>query len=78
MSGDRSKFIRDRKIIHGIHPEGILEIIFDNPKKKNAFFTKQLARITELFIQANLDDSVKCVVIQGGEFFSAGNDVEAF
>ena len=44
MSGDRSKFKRDRKIIHGIHPEGILEIILDNQQKKNAFFRKTMGK----------------------------------
>ena len=27
---------------------------------------------------ANKDPKVKCVVIHGGKFFSAGNDLEAF
>ncbi len=49
-----------------------------DPKKKNAFFFKTMQKFAELFDNANKDDRVKCVVLHGGEIFSAGNDVEAF
>ena len=49
-----------------------------DPKKKNAFFFKTMQKFVELFEYANKDDNVKCVVLHGGEIFSAGNDVEAF
>jgi peroxisomal 3,2-trans-enoyl-CoA isomerase len=32
----------------------------------------------DIFIYANRDERVKCIVIHGGDSFSAGNDVEAF
>ena len=78
MSGDRTKFHKDRKLIYGLHPEGIFEIKIHDPKKKNAFFLKTMQKFAELFDYANKDDNVKCVVLHGGENFSAGNDVAAF
>jgi Delta3-Delta2-enoyl-CoA isomerase len=78
MSGDRSKFTYASKLIYGLHPEGILEIKIHDPKKKNAFFIKTMIKISELMQYANLDPKVKCVVLHGGKFFSAGNDLEAF
>jgi enoyl-CoA hydratase/carnithine racemase len=65
-------------LIYGLHPEGILEIKIHDPKKKNAFFHKTMIKIVELLGYANKDPKVKCVVIHGGKFFSAGNDLEAF
>jgi peroxisomal 3,2-trans-enoyl-CoA isomerase len=78
MSGDRSKFKYDSKLIYGLHPEGILEIKIHDPKKKNSFFGKTQSKLIELFHYANTDDRVKCIVLHGGSLFSAGNDVEAF
>ncbi len=78
MSGDRSQFKKQNKLIYGLHPEGILEIKIHDPKKKNAFFLKTMIKFTELFTEANNDDKVKCIVVHGGQTFSAGNDVEAF
>ena len=65
-------------MIYGLHPEGILEIKLHDPKKKNAFFNKTMIKLIELMEFANKDPKVKCVVIHGGKFFSAGNDLEAF
>ena len=78
MSGDRSKFQYGSKLIYGVHPEGILEIKLHDPKKKNSFFVKTMIKISELMEYANSDPKVKCVVIHGGKFFSAGNDLEVF
>lgn len=49
-----------------------------DPKKKNAFFHKTMIKLDELMQYANKSQKVKCVVIHGGKFFSAGNDLEAF
>ena len=78
MSGDRSQFKKKSKLIYGLHPEGILEIKIHDPKKKNAFFYNTMVKFAELFTEANNDDKVKCIVLHGGQMFSAGNDVEAF
>ena len=55
-----------------------MEIKIHDPKKKNAFFHKTMIKLVELLTYANKDNKVKCVVIHGGKFFSAGNDLEAF
>ncbi len=48
MSGDRTKFKYDSKLIYGLHPEGILEIKLHDPKKKNAFFKKTMNKLCDL------------------------------
>lgn len=78
MSGDRTKFKKEKKLIYGLHPEGILEIKIHDPKKKNAFFLQTMVQFQKVFQLANEDDRVKCIVLHGGEDFSAGNDIEAF
>ena len=78
MSGDRTKFQYSSKLIYGVHPEGIMEIKLHDYKKKNAFFTKTMNKLAELMQYANSDPKVKCVVLHGGKFFSAGNDLEVF
>lgn len=78
MSGDRTKFKYECKLIYGLHPEGILEIKFHDAKKRNSFFEKTMRRLGEILDEATIDDRIKCVVLHGGEVFSAGNDLEAF
>ena len=78
MSGDRTKFRYECKLIYGVHPEGILEIKFHDKNKKNSFFGKTQTKLMELCKMANKTDEIKCVVLHGGNLFSTGNDVEAF
>lgn len=78
MSGDPSIYKYEKKLIYGVHPEGILEIKIHNPKKKNAIGAKAMQKFRELFEWANTNDSIKTIVIHGGEIFSTGNDVELF
>lgn len=78
MSGDRTKFKYESKLIYGLHPEGIFEIKIHDPKKKNAVFKKSMTKMAELLEFASKSEEVKCVVVHGGEIFTVGNDVEAF
>ena len=78
MSGDRSKFTYESKLIYGLHPEGVFEIKIHNPKKKNSFFNKTMLKLGDLFIAANKDDNIKCILLHGGDIFCTGNDIEAF
>ena len=78
LTFDRSHFKRECKLIYGMHPSGLLEIKIHNPKKKNAIFAKTHKKLAELFRQANTDESIKCILLHGGDYFSAGNDLEAF
>ncbi len=75
---NRSHFKNEDFVLWGIHEEaGILEIMFNNFKKKNAFGGDTQDRIIKLLDIANKDDRVKVVLIHGGPFFSAGNDLSA-
>ena len=56
----------------------MLEIKYHNPKKKNALQPETYIKLAELFEQANKDDKIKVVVLHGGEFYSAGNDLSGF
>jgi len=78
MSGDRSKFKEENNILYGIHPEGILEIKFHNPKKKNAWSKDTQAKMAELMKMANKDENIKVVFMHGGSYYSSGNDLGAF
>lgn len=59
--------------------EGVLEIVFDRPERKNAL---TLAMYTEAARQLQLagdDDAVRCVILRGeGGHFSSGNDLKDF
>lgn len=67
MSGDRSTFKSSKKLIWGLHPEGILEIKINNPYKQNSFFIKTMKGMTDILEEANSDPRVKCVVLHGGK-----------
>lgn len=53
------------------HP-GLLEIKLHNPKKKNAFRSETILKITEIIHQAEEDKEIKVIMLHGGKFFSAG------
>jgi enoyl-CoA hydratase/carnithine racemase len=58
---------------------GILEIVFDRPKKKNAITAAMYAAAAQALREAEGDDSVRVVLFHGnGDSFSAGNDLEDF
>lgn len=77
-SFDRSHFKSECKLIYGMHPSGLLEIKIHNPSKKNAIFEKTHKKLADIFRKANLDDKIKCILLHGGDYFSAGNDLDAF
>eukprot|EP00347_Sterkiella_histriomuscorum_P009199 403342146 len=78
QSYNRSHFKEECSLLHGIHPNGIYEIKYHNPKKRNAFGIDTQYKIAELFEQINKNDEVKIVVLHGGSYFSSGNDLSAF
>jgi len=59
--------------------DGILEIAFDRPQKKNAITAAMYAAASQLLREAERDDAVRVVLFRGnGDSFSAGNDLEDF
>ncbi|CDW83026.1 peroxisomal-trans-enoyl-isomerase [Stylonychia lemnae] len=78
MSVNRSSFKQEDQLFYGVHPDGILEVKFNNPSKKNAWTKDTQVRLTQIFKQANKDDNVKVVFLHGGSYYSSGNDLSAF
>ncbi|NCN98226.1 MAG: enoyl-CoA hydratase [Rhodoferax sp.] len=59
--------------------ERVLTITFNRVDKKNSFTADMYAALADAFTQAQRDDAVRVVVIQGHEtVFSAGNDIADF
>jgi enoyl-CoA hydratase/carnithine racemase len=57
----------------------VLTITLNRFDKKNALNTIMYQRLSELFLQANDDKNIHCVVIQGNDqCFCAGNDLQDF
>ena len=71
----------DKGVIFGQRPThpGLFEIKFHNPKKYNALKIETQEKFAELVYKANLDPTVKCVLVYGSaKFFSSGNDISIF
>jgi enoyl-CoA hydratase/carnithine racemase len=59
--------------------EGVFQIIFNRPSKKNAFTLEMYERIVALLEEATSDDGVRAIVLRGTEgIFTAGNDLKDF
>jgi enoyl-CoA hydratase/carnithine racemase len=59
--------------------DGILEIAFDRPQKKNALTAAMYAALTQAVRDAEADDEIRVVLFHGnGGSFCAGNDLEDF
>lgn len=59
--------------------EGVLEIVFARPEKKNAITQAMYDAVAAALDRAAADPAVRCVLFLGdGETFSAGNDVMDF
>lgn len=56
---------------------GVLRLNIDHPMKRNAINAEMFDTLTEALVQASQDESVRVVLLQGGEhIFSAGADLE--
>ncbi|KAJ1408543.1 ClpP/crotonase-like domain-containing protein [Ochromonadaceae sp. CCMP2298] len=59
--------------------EGVVKLILNRPRKKNAFSKKMYAEISHALNAFSADASVKVVMITGaGDFYSSGNDLSNF
>jgi enoyl-CoA hydratase/carnithine racemase len=59
--------------------EGLLEIRFDRPEKKNALSRAMYARVVEALQSADADPAVRVVLLTGtGNYFTSGNDIGDF
>ena len=59
--------------------DGVLEIEFNRPGKKNAFTSEMYAAMVAAMEEAEADSAVRVVLFRGSEdVFTAGNDIEDF
>lgn len=59
--------------------DGILNIAFNRPEKKNAITSEMYQALTDALLLAERDSAVRVVLISGRpEIFTAGNDLEDF
>ncbi len=59
--------------------DGVLDIRFNRPEKKNALTLAMYTAIADLLVQADGEDAVRVVLIAGnGGSFTSGNDVADF
>ncbi len=57
----------------------VLTLTFNRPQKRNAFTVEMYARLAQALAEADADDGVRAVVLEGtGEAFTSGNDVKDF
>jgi enoyl-CoA hydratase/carnithine racemase len=61
------------------HADGICEIRFNRPEKRNAITLAMYGALTDALRRADQDDSVRAVLLSGaGANFTAGNDLNDF
>jgi enoyl-CoA hydratase len=59
------------------HGDHVVVIRFDRPDKKNAFHSSMMIELGRLLNEIEDDDTVRCVVLTGGETcFAAGADIK--
>lgn len=67
------------ELIQVSRQDGLMEIKFNRPDRKNALSNEMYNRLTEVFEHANQDDDIRCLLITGaGDAFTAGNDLQEF
>ena len=59
--------------------DGIATVTLNRPEARNALSPDMREGLFQSFIDAESDDTIRCVVVRGeGEHFQAGGDVKAF
>mmetsp|Transcript_24491 Transcript_24491/g.40832 ORF Transcript_24491/g.40832 Transcript_24491/m.40832 type:complete len:311 (+) Transcript_24491:50-982(+) len=66
-------------IIVDTETPGIAKLIFNRPRKKNAFSKVMYTEITHALNKLSTDETVKvCMITGSGDFYSSGNDLSNF
>jgi enoyl-CoA hydratase/carnithine racemase len=63
-------------VAFGYRQEGLFEIKFHRPKVRNAMGGAVELQLANCFKQASEDPNCKVVLLHGGKFFTAGNDLK--
>lgn len=56
----------DSEILVDGPTEGVMTLTLNRPQVKNAFSNSLLGRLRTLFVDADKDDDVRCILITGG------------
>lgn len=76
-SRERERAVTEHVLID--KTEGVLTLTLNRPEKKNALTRAMYETLGRAIDDAEHDDDVRCVLIQGeGDLFSAGNDLADF
>ena len=60
-----------------LHPDGVLEVVFDDPSRLNAVSQKGHSELVDLWPEVDGDPDVRVVLLRGeGRAFSAGGDYQ--
>lgn len=60
------------------HPEGVAVVCLNRPQATNALSLSLQAALSQTFQQLSSDDSIRCIVLTGGEkVFAAGGDIKS-
>lgn len=58
---------------------GVVKLVFNRPRKKNAFNSTMYREVSDTLNQLSEDPSVKaCIITGAGDFYSSGNDLANF
>jgi enoyl-CoA hydratase/carnithine racemase len=57
---------------------GVLTLVLDRPERKNALFGEFYLAVEQALLDAEVDPSVRVVLLRGEQDFSAGNDLNDF
>lgn len=66
------------RLIQQLDDDGVLLIQFNRPKRKNAFDDEQWNLFRDALLAAQDNPAVACVLLYGGDDFSAGADLSSF
>jgi enoyl-CoA hydratase/carnithine racemase len=60
--------------------DGVVEVVFNRPKRRNAFTAAMYAAMRELCDELHADSTVRVLVLRGagGQAFAAGNEISDF
>jgi enoyl-CoA hydratase/carnithine racemase len=60
--------------------DGVVEVVFNRPKRRNAFTAAMYAAMRDLCDELRTDDSARVLVLRGagGQAFAAGNEISDF
>ena len=70
---------RQPNLLIDVSSSGVMKIVINRPKKKNAFSLKMYDELGEILHEGGLNPEIKVALLTGsGDFYSSGNDLSNF